>query len=124
MSSEILCQSAEADAGEEVDGKPGVSGVVPRHQTLPGLSHAGIPGSAARMISLYSRQELELNIAHLSINLFIPINSASSWKRIFINILELDVVSSSFSFITWKGSQPMESVWKRCEKNFPTFLKI
>ena len=113
MSPEILRESPQADAGEEVDGKPSVSGVVPRHQTVPGLRHAGIPGSAARMISLYSRQELEFNIAHLSINLFIPINSASSWKRIFINILELDVVSSSFNFITWKTSQPIESVWKR-----------
>ena len=111
MGSQIFSEGTQADAGKEVDGKPRVSGIVPRHQTVPGLGHGGI--AASGNISLNSRQEFEFNNSHLSINLFIPINSASSWKRIFINILERDVVSSSFSFITWKTSQPMESVWKR-----------
>ena len=55
MSPEIFRESAQADAGEEVDGKPRVSGVVSRHQTVPRLGHGGITGSSR--ISLYSRQE-------------------------------------------------------------------
>ena len=111
MSPEIFSQSTQTDAGEEVDGEPRVSGIVPRHQPVPGLGYGGVTSSSR--VSLYSRLEFEFNISHLSINLFIPMNSASSWKRIFINILELEVVSSSFSLITWKTSQPIESVWKR-----------
>ena len=40
-----------------------------------------------------------------------------------MKILELEVVSSSFSLITCSTSQPMASVWRRWEKNLATFLK-
>ena len=60
---------------------------------------------------------------YLSTNFVIPRNSANSWKSNFMKILELEVVSSSFSLITCSTSQPMASVWRRWEKNFATFLK-
>ena len=43
MSSEVFSQSAQADAREEVDGKSRVSGIVSRHDSLPGRSHRRIP---------------------------------------------------------------------------------
>ena len=62
-------------------------------------------------------------VIYLSTNFVIPRNSANSWKSNFMKILELEVVSSSFSFITCSTSQPMASVWRRWEKNLATFLK-
>ena len=43
MSSEVLSQGAQADAGEEVDGESRVSGIVSWHDTLPGWGHRRIP---------------------------------------------------------------------------------
>ena len=45
MSSEVLGQGAQADAGEEIDGESRVPRVVARHDSLPGWSHGGIPSS-------------------------------------------------------------------------------
>ena len=50
MSSEVLSQGAQADAGEEVDGESRVSGIVPGHDTLPGWSHRRIPSSGMSFV--------------------------------------------------------------------------
>ena len=71
---------------------------------------------------LYFVYILHESKVYLSTNFVIPRNSANSWKSNFMKILELEVVSSSFSLITCSTSQPMASVWRRWEKNFATFL--
>ena len=47
MGAEVLGDGAEADAREEVDCEPRVSGIISRHQTFPSLRHRGIarPGT-------------------------------------------------------------------------------
>ena len=132
MGAEVLGDGAEADAREEVDGEPRVSGIISRHQTFPGFRHRGItrPGtgnidslSISQFNILYFVYILHESKVYLSTNFVIPRNSANSWKSNFMKILELEVVSSSFSLITCSTSQPMASVWRRWEKNFATFLK-
>ena len=49
MLPEVLSQSSQTNGGEEVDGEPGVSGIVSWHQTFPGLGHGGIPGPVTQL---------------------------------------------------------------------------
>ena len=136
MGAEVLGDGAKADAREEVDCEPRVSGIISRHQTFPSLRHRGIarPGTGNNRLLfpnisqfnilyfVYILRESKV-VIYLSTNFVIPRNSANSWKSNFMKILELEVVSSSFSLITCSTSQPMASVWRRWEKNLATFLK-
>ena len=104
---EIFSERTESDAREEVDGEPRVSRIIPGHQTFPSFRHRGVTGPGQMLSNISVGENINF---YLSTNFVIPRNSASSWKSNLMKILELDVVSSSLSFITCKTSQPMASV--------------